>query len=251
MQPSIATDGPLSPLAQTLIRGTLALIVLLAAVSVAPAYADEVESIERLRDTVATYLSAITQRSGTDEVEVEVGQLDARLRLARCARTPSASLAPGARTVGATTVNLRCTEPVPWSIFVPARVERYAQVLVVARPITRQQRLQAKDLRRERQALSSLSGGYFKELDAVIGMEARRALTPGQVLTSAHVAPRKLVERGQLVTIYSGSGGLMVRMSGEALEDGTAGQRIRVRNRSSRRIVEGYVEPSGHIHVPL
>ncbi|TCW33440.1 flagellar basal body P-ring formation chaperone FlgA [Marichromatium gracile] len=249
MQPSTSIDNPT--------RRTISLAIALAgllSLLLWPAQhpqAGEIESVERLRDTVATYLSAITQTTGTDEIEVLVGQIDARLRLARCDRTPNASLAPGARTSGSTTVNLRCSKPVQWSIFVPARIERHTQVVVVARPIAREQRIQATDLRRERQEVSSLSGGYFRDPNAVIGMEARRALTPGQVITSAHVAPRKLVERGQLVTIYSGDGGLMVRMSGEALEDGAAGERIRVRNRSSRRIVEGYVEPSGHIHVPL
>ena len=92
---------------------------------------------------------------------------------------------------------------------------------------------------------------FADEVRGFVGQEATRRLIPGQVLTTAHVAPPELVKRGQEVTLYAARPGLSVRMKGEALEDGAEGERIRVRNRSSKRIVEGYVEPSGAVRVAL
>ena len=119
----------------------------------------------------------------------------------------------------------------------------------MARTLSRHQVIQPGDVRLERMESSNLGHGYFDDTAAVIGQQAKRALSPDQVLRDSYVVQRKLVERGQQVTLFSVRPGLTVRMKGEALEDGAAGQRIRVRNRSSKRIVEGYVEPSGAIRI--
>jgi flagella basal body P-ring formation protein FlgA len=207
------------------------------------------EPLERILETARTFLTDSLTTDERVETRVEIGQLDNRLRLTRCAHPPTAQLAPGARAVGNGTVNVRCSEPVAWSIFVPVRVERYTEVVVVAKALSRQQIIQPGDVRLERLESTQLAHGYFDEIASVIGQQTKRALTPGEVLSDAHVVAPKLVARGQQVTLFSARPGLTVRMKGEALEDGAVGQRIRVRNRTSKRIVEGYVEPSGAIRV--
>jgi flagellar basal body P-ring formation protein FlgA len=217
-----------------------------------PALGSDIEPVERILDTARAFAAKTVDSSSPDqETHIEIGQLDSRLQLTRCAHSPTAQLAPGARTDGHTTINVRCSDPVSWSLFVPARIERHLPVVVLDRPITRQQVIRPKDVRIERQAVSTLTNGYFTEMDAVVGMVARRRLMPGQVLTSAHVTQHRLVERGQEVTLFSARPGLVVRMKGVALEDGAEGARIRVRNSSSKRVVEGYVEPSGAVRVAL
>lgn len=240
------TGTPLINHARRALHGLTA-IFLVAAVGAAAG--SEIEPLERILETARTFL---TDALGTDEhveTRIEIGRLDNRLRLQRCAHPPTAQLAPGARAEGSTTVNVRCSEPAPWSIFVPVRVERYAEVVVAARSISRQQIIQPDDVRLERQETSQLAAGYVDDIASVVGLQARRALTPGQVLSGNHLAPRQLITRGQQVTLFADRPGLSVRMTGEALEDGAVGQRIRVRNRSSKRIVEGYVEPSGAVRV--
>ncbi|QGU33005.1 flagellar basal body P-ring formation chaperone FlgA [Thermochromatium tepidum] len=224
---------------------------LLAAGFCQPTLASESESITRILNTARQFAATMIKAADGQEVEIEIGQLDSRLQLTRCAHPPTAQFAPGARTEGQTTINVRCSDPVSWSVFIPARIERHAEVLVVDRPIARQQVIQPEDIRLERQAVSGLTNGYFTEPEAVVGMTSRRHLVPGQVLTSAHVTQRRVVKRGQEVTLFSARPGLVVRMKGIALEDGGEGARIRVRNSSSKRVVEGYVEPSGAVRVGL
>lgn len=224
---------------------------LLAAGFCQPAHASDSESIERILNTARTFAATTIGTSDGQEVEIEIGQLDSRLQLTRCAHPPTAQLAPGARTEGHTTINVRCSAPVSWSLFVPARIERHVEILVLERPIARQQVIRPEDVRLERQAVSGLTNGYFTEPEAVVGMASRRRLMPGQVLTSAHVTQQRIVKRGQEVTLFSARPGLVVRMKGVALEDGSEGARIRVRNSSSKRVVEGYVEPSGAVRVAL
>lgn len=230
-------------------RALTGLIAMLLTTTAIGAASSEIEPLERILDAARTFLTAELETGANAEIRIEMGRLDSRLRLSRCAHPPTAQLAPGARAENSTTVNVRCSEPAPWSIFVPVRVQRYAEVVVTARAISRQQVIQPDDVRLERMETSPLAAGYLSDLASAIGLQARRALTSGQVLSGSHLAPRQLVTRGQQVTLYSGRPGLSVRMSGEALEDGVVGQRIRVRNRSSKRIVEGHVEPSGAVRV--
>jgi flagella basal body P-ring formation protein FlgA len=216
-----------------------------------PALGSDIEPVERILNTARAFAATTVGTSSDQETLIEIGQLDSRLQLTRCAHAPTAQLAPGARTEGHTTINVRCSAPVSWSLFVPARIERHLPVVVLERPISRQQVIGPTDVRIERQAVSTLTNGYFTETDDVIGMASRRRLMPGQVLTSAHVTQRRIVERGQEVTLFSARPGLVVRMKGIALENGIEGERIRVRNNASKRIVEGYVEPSGAVRVAL
>ena len=59
------------------------------------------------------------------------------------------------------------------------------------------------------------------------------------------------VKRGQRVDLVALAGGLEVRMTGEAMSDGTPGQRIKVRNLRSKRVVDGIVKSSTTIQVAM
>jgi flagella basal body P-ring formation protein FlgA len=58
----------------------------------------------------------------------------------------------------------------------------------------------------------------------------------------------EVIERGALVTLVAGSGGVRVRSEGVALEGARLKGRIRVKTPSGR-IVEGVVEASGEVKV--
>jgi flagella basal body P-ring formation protein FlgA len=59
----------------------------------------------------------------------------------------------------------------------------------------------------------------------------------------------KRVKRGNQVEIIAISQGLQVRMMGKALADGGLGDRIKVKNLNSGRVITGTVAGTGLIHV--
>lgn len=225
----------------------MAAIAFVSAASAAPPAA--AEPLDRILETARTFVAESIAADDQAETRIQVGQLDTRLRLARCDRAPTARFAPGARAMGNSTVRVECEGPVPWSIYVPVKIERYAQVLVATRALARKQTIGPEDIRLERQETSTLVSGYLDRAESAVGLQLKRPLAAGQVLTDSVLMRRKLIERGQLVNIISTRPGLSVRMSGEALEDGIAGQRIRIRNRTSKKIIEGYVESSGSVRI--
>jgi len=59
------------------------------------------------------------------------------------------------------------------------------------------------------------------------------------------------VRRGDQVVISARSGGINVRMQGEALSGGTLGQQISVRNLTSQRVIRARVAGPGQVEVEM
>lgn len=212
----------------------------------------EVHPVDDIRHAAEQFL--IQELGVTDtekDVSIEIGQLDKRLRLVPCTDGLEARFPPGGRRDGNTAVHIQCAGPVTWQLYVPATVERYAEVLVANRTLPRQHTLSAGDLRFQRIETSRHAGSYHEEKNALIGQQTRRSIRPGQIIGTQHVSPREIISRGQRVTILAENGSIAIRMQGEALENGTLGERIRVKNASSGRVVEGEIQASGHIRVAL
>ncbi len=183
--------------------------------------------------------------------EVGVGRLDPRLRVPRCDRGLEAFLPAGSRLPGMATVGVRCAGPHPWLVYVPVTVRLYEEVLVARRNLPRGTRLEADDLELARRDVAPLTGGYLRDPAAARGKVLRRPVALGQVLAPGWLKAETLVRRGERVTLLARGGGMEVRMAGRALRDGAEGERIPVRNLSSRRVVEGQVVARSTVEVPL
>src|SRR5207237_8516977 len=82
-----------------------------------------------------------------------------------------------------------------------------------------------------------VESGSFKRIEDIgfvdssraIGMEARRALHPGDMLTPKDIRNKPLVRRNQLVTVWSRAGALVVQSTGRALREASLGEQIEIR----------------------
>ncbi len=210
--------------------------------------ATPVQSLAAIGEAVTAQLSSIIRRDHRD-FDVSVAPLDPRLRLPRCGRPLEAVPAHGALRPGWISVQVRCRGDHPWTVYVKARVSIYRRVAVLTGDLPRGTRLQPEHVILQRRDLADLRRGYFVAVDAVVGRRLRRSLPRGYVLTPQVLASDTIVHRGEAVVIRARIGALDVRMSGHALADGSEGQRIRVRNDRSKRIVEGIVRKPGEVWV--
>jgi flagellar basal body P-ring formation protein FlgA len=185
------------------------------------------------------------------DIAVNAGPLDDRLRLRACDEGLEAFMAPGTRTSGNTTVGVRCQGPVSWTLYVPVHIEVHGEVVVLAQPLPRGTVLQRSHLRLEQQDVGRLSAGYLASPEEASDMVLRRALQAGTVLTPQMVEPPRLVQRGQRVLLLAETGSVAVRVEAEAMGDGALGERVRVRNLSSQKIVEGQVLSHGVVGVSM
>ncbi|MBS0373543.1 MAG: flagellar basal body P-ring formation protein FlgA [Proteobacteria bacterium] len=226
----------------------LALPALAAALAlVGSAGAQSLETPERLASIAR---AAAARETGRPESELEVGVIDARLRLAACAVPPVARLAPGTRSAAQLTMELRCASP-PWRQFVAVRVHAEEPVAIAAGPLGRGQVLRAEDVAIVSREIGSLPAGYFRRAEEVIGRLAQRTIGPGELLLPQNVRPPALVRRGQTVTLLAHAGSFQVRSSGIAENDGGLEERVRVRSAGSGRMVEGVVRSGDTVEVSL
>lgn len=65
------------------------------------------------------------------------------------------------------------------------------------------------------------------------GMRAKRAMRAGEVFCVDAIEPRPAVARGEAVTVISVAGAVTITAKGIAQQDGSVGQRLRVKNPSS------------------
>ncbi len=179
------------------------------------------------------------------------GNLDSRLRLKACAAPLEIDFANRDRVYGNTALVIRCPVNTTWKLHLPVSIEVFADVAVAANPLVKGQILDAAAIKMQKTNVARLKNGYFAETRALAGLEARRNLRSGTVLTPRNLQPRLLVKSGQQVTLVLDYRGLQVKSSGQALQSARMGQRVRVRNSQSQRIVEGVVSGEGLVKITI
>ena len=123
-------------------------------------------------------------------------------------------------------------------------------VFVAARYLSAGTVLTRADLRVE-EAEISRERGALRADESVDGMVLRRDLAAGEALRGNLLNAPTLVRRGQRVTLTARGGPVQIRMAGTAIGEGRRGQRIRVRNSSSGRIVEGVIRSADQVEIGL
>ncbi|RDE22383.1 flagella basal body P-ring formation protein FlgA [Motiliproteus coralliicola] len=150
---------------------------------------------------------------------------------------------------GAFTIKAECDYPRRWSRYLHGQIALTRPVLVSTRPLAKGSQLSTDDLRLAWRDQGQLHGGYFDQLQAVIGFELKRSINADRPITPSLLRPPVLIKRGDSVNIQAGRGGVSVQMTGTAIEDGRKGQQIRVRNNRSGREIRARVIDSGLVSV--
>lgn len=202
-------------------------------------------------EPLATIRDAALQQaraSAPEGAQLDTGRLDPRLQLADCPAPLAARTASDSGS--ALSVEVRC-DALGWKLFVPVTVRVQVPVLVANRALMRGETPSAADVRIETRERGSLGPAWIGSVDQLQGRVLVRPLAPGSLLVPGAFAASKTVQRGQSVTLISHSGSFQVRAQGKALADAATGDRVRVENLSSRKVVEGEVLADGSVAVRL
>ncbi len=214
------------------------------------AYSKESHSLDDIARTAHDFV--INQMHNPDEeIHIVVGQLDRRLKLHQCtipleAYSPDYEMRQGLSTVG-----VRCNDVKPWSLYVPVTIKNFKKVAVLKHAATRNTILTDKDILLEKMNINRLSSGYFDDIEQLKDKILTQNLSKGAVLTKHHVRMQMAINRGQMVTLIAKNSVVEVRMEGKAMSKGAIGERIKVKNMKTKRIVEGVIIDKYLINVNL
>ncbi len=181
-------------------------------------------------------------------VEIDVGRLDPRLKLAPCADVQP-WLPPQTRLWGRTRIGLRCVQgPTRWNVYLPITVKVHARALVAATALPAGSVIGAGDLREADVDWAAEAGAVHTDAQVLVGRTLARPLAAGDAVRAPHLKPRVWFAAGDTVRITTLGPGFAVVGHGEALTPGIEGQRARVRTVGGR--VVG-VAPVGERRVEL
>ena len=239
--------------------GALLLFVLMAcALRIESARADDAASapaesgldagLEQQVRSLALGGAAGIPTAGVKRVEVVVGQLDPRLRLAPCQRVEP-YLPANARLWGKSRIGLRCTQGTSnWNVYLPITVKAYGRALVAVNGATSGSVLKAGDIVEAEVDLAEEATPALVDSAQAVGRTLAQALRPGQSLRAGHLKGRVWFAAGDTVKVLALGPGFALEGEAQALSNGVEGQPARIRTENGR-VLTG--QPVGERRVEL
>lgn len=250
MTSDIEKSSQLAKSNKAALRQTLA--ALLCVISIG-AEAVEYHNLEDIRSSSENFVRAQLNTSVDNEkIQIKADAMDYRLRLAQCSSELKHVLPQGNRLQGRVAVGARCTDPEHrWSIFVPVTITQFVDVVVTTETVSQGAFLKANQIKLEKRSLNFLHNGYLKSLKQAVGQKLKTTLAKGLVVKPNQLNRPYTIKRGQNVNLLAKSDFISVRISGKALSNARIGDRIRVKNTSTNKIVEGTVTYNGFVEIKL
>jgi flagella basal body P-ring formation protein FlgA len=179
--------------------------------------------------------SAVKSGGGSNlRMEVKVGALDSRLKLAPCANIEP-YLPPGSRLWGRTRIGLRCVDGLSrWNVSLPVTVNAFGNAWVIKAPVQPGVAITQDDVVETEVNWAEESSPVIKDPALWVGQVATRVLTTGQTLRQGMVKPAQVFQAGAQVRVVAQGPGFQISSDAQALSAGVVGQVARVRMENGR-----------------
>ncbi len=188
--------------------------------------------------------------AGPWRLEVELGQLDPRLRLAPCARIEP-YLPGSSRPWGRTRVGLRCVDgPTRWNVFLPVQVRVLAPAPVLREPLPAGTELTPEHLGEAEVDWAAQRQPPLLDPGQLIGRRLSRGLDAGAPLRATDLQRPVWFDAGDTVKVVALGPGYEVSAQGQALSRGLDGQSVRVRT-AAGRVITGTAVAERRVELPL
>lgn len=173
-------------------------------------------------------------------VDVQVGQLDPRLKLAPCKQVQP-YLPAGLQMWGRTRIGLRCVDGrARWNVTVPVQVRVFARAVVSAEPLASGVSLTQAQLAMAEIDIAAVPGAVFTDVAGLLGRTLSRPVAAGEALSSSSLKMRQWFAAGETVQVRVSGPGYAVAGEGQAMAAGLEGQNVKVRF-DNGRVVTGRV----------
>ncbi|MBY0554605.1 flagellar basal body P-ring formation chaperone FlgA [bacterium] len=132
--------------------------------------------------------------------------------------------------------------------WVVAEIKRYQSVPVVSRSIKIGDVLTEDMFTVEKRQLTN-SRDTVQKIESVIGMQAIRFLTAGQVLQYGDIKKEQVLKKGQMVKAMFGTSDFEVAISAEAQEAGSVGDVVKIKNIDSQKVFAAKIIERGLVRI--
>ena len=137
------------------------------------------------------------------------------------------------------------------SVTVTGRAIDVISIPVLSRPLARGDMITKNDIDWAQISPSQAQGSVIMNDKDLIGKAARRPLRPDLPIREGDVQEPILIGKNTLVTVVAATPNLTLTTIGRSLDDGSAGDVIRVMNTQTHKIVQGTVLSSNEVRVDI
>ena len=167
-------------------------------------------------------------------MEVSVGNLDSRLKLAPCGNVEP-YLPPGARLWGNTRVGLRCVDGMSrWNVSIPVTVNAFGNAWVIRDQVPAGATLTDLNAVEVEVNWAQKVSPVISDKSQWLSQVATRNLGTGQTLRQGMVKPAQVFQAGAQVRVTAQGTGFQISSEAQALSAGVLGQLARVRMDNGR-----------------
>jgi flagella basal body P-ring formation protein FlgA len=119
-------------------------------------------------------------------------------------------------------------------------------VVVAATNLLAGQLLQRESLKLEQMEVDKVSKAHYQDSYGLEGQELMRSLRAGEPIRISDLRPATLVKRGEMVLMTVGTPtSFQISVKAEAMQDGRAGEQIKLRNTESGKTLSAVVTGKG------
>ena len=227
-----------------------AAVLAVTALAVLPAQAQTTPDLGQLTQSWVDAALQQTPQSTPLRMEVDVGALDERLRLAPCARVEP-YLPAGARLWGRSRLGLRCLEGTArWNVFLPLTIKAFGPAWVLTSNVPAGTALTEADAMQAEVDWAAEPASVLADPSLWVGQVASRPLVSGQALRQSMLRAPHAFKVGAQVRVVAEGPGYAVTSMGQALVAGAVGQTVRIRM-TNGRIITGIVDETGAVAAAL
>lgn len=138
----------------------------------------------------------------------------------------------------------------PESVFqVSAEVDEWREVPVVGRPLPRGAVVEPQDIMMARMNVNAIPRDALQDQRRILGQSTTGDFGYGDFFRAGRLSSPLAVEDGEIVTLLYRSRLFEASAKGTAMQSGSVGEAVRVRNDGSRKVVQGRVTAPGVVEV--
>ncbi|ENG7521699.1 flagellar basal body P-ring formation protein FlgA [Vibrio harveyi] len=193
--------------------------------------------IEQIRTAAEQHILSTVEHPAGGKLTVNAANIDPRIKATDCPEPLETSASSTSSTRSNINVLVECLAD-NWKVYVPVRISASVPMIVSTRQLGRGEIISASDVTTSMIELQRFRKDGFTNFEQVVGAKLKRNVRLGDVVERNDVC---VVCRNEKVTIRAVKGGMTITTQGTALQDGSSGDQVRVKNDKSQRIIEGIV----------
>ncbi len=191
-----------------------------------------------LQQLAVDYVDSQLSPLDSGERELTTLPLDSRIPDRSCNREPEMTIPTTPPFNRQVTVQIKCTDENSWAQYVHVRITELNPVVIATKNLVEGELIKESDLTVVMKPKSFVRAHYLDDPKQLIGSRSKRTIREGMPVRLNQIC---MVCKGDKVTLVARAGGLTIKTTGTALQDGTLGEQVDVENSRSGKRVSGRV----------